>query len=171
MKRLLEHMDTCGDHKCTTPHCISTRSVLGHYVRCKDTQCRLCDPARKEDLEVKMSAPAEREHVAVTVAQLTDDTVSLSIHLQELIREYKEMRERLSKLPKDCDEFLRLTASVFIKNAAIADTNFYIHALTEMTHVAWKNRPLDTAWLHRRMEAMGEKRQKTSDAVAPTPLT
>ena len=73
MKRLWKHIADCKDQKvksllhrtliptleffsnvnslrssqCLVPHCVSSRYVLSHYHRCKDSRCPVCMPVRE----------------------------------------------------------------------------------------------------------------------------
>lgn len=47
MKRLWKHISDCKDQKCKVQHCMSSRYVLSHYRRCKDTRCPACEPVRE----------------------------------------------------------------------------------------------------------------------------
>jgi Bromodomain/TAZ zinc finger len=46
MKRLWDHIAVCKNQTCTVQHCLSSRYVLSHYRRCKDTHCPACGPVR-----------------------------------------------------------------------------------------------------------------------------
>ena len=46
-KRLWRHLEGCADNQCRVPHCFSSRVVLCHYRKCKDTACLTCGPVRE----------------------------------------------------------------------------------------------------------------------------
>merc|ERR1711871_1526383 len=48
---LWEHIMNCKDQQCRKPHCVSSRYVLSHYSKCKETKCPVCGPVRDAILE------------------------------------------------------------------------------------------------------------------------
>lgn len=46
MKQLWTHILVCRSQNCSTEFCISSRFVLAHYTRCRDSTCDICDPVR-----------------------------------------------------------------------------------------------------------------------------
>ena len=48
LKKLWSHLSVCCNDKCKMQHCFSSRYVLGHYCRCKDGKCVICEPARSQ---------------------------------------------------------------------------------------------------------------------------
>lgn len=47
MKKLWKHIMSCKKQDCTIPHCVSSRYVLSHYSKCRDTNCHVCGPVRE----------------------------------------------------------------------------------------------------------------------------
>ncbi len=48
-KALCAHIKTCKLNDCTYKKCLTTREVLGHYIKCKDPGCKICGPVRTRD--------------------------------------------------------------------------------------------------------------------------
>ena len=46
MKKLWEHIRICNSNICELKLCIPTKTVLSHYIKCKDQSCHLCGPTR-----------------------------------------------------------------------------------------------------------------------------
>jgi E1A/CREB-binding protein len=46
MKQCWQHMKSCQDSKCKVAHCLSSRFVMSHYVKCKKDLCPLCGPVK-----------------------------------------------------------------------------------------------------------------------------
>ena len=40
-------MEGCKDNQCRVPHCFSSRAILSHYRKCKDSACPACGPVRE----------------------------------------------------------------------------------------------------------------------------
>lgn len=47
MQRLWLHMARCKDNTCKFPHCHSSRYIVGHFRKCRDTKCPVCGPTRE----------------------------------------------------------------------------------------------------------------------------
>ena len=47
MKRRWRHKEVCQDNSCRVPHCFSSRAILSHYRKCRDSQCPACGPVRE----------------------------------------------------------------------------------------------------------------------------
>ena len=50
-KALCAHIKTCKLDDCTYEKCLTSREVLGHYMKCKDLGCMVCGPVRSRDKE------------------------------------------------------------------------------------------------------------------------
>lgn len=48
-KALCAHIKACKLDDCTYPKCLTTREVLGRYMKCKDRVCKVCAPVRSRD--------------------------------------------------------------------------------------------------------------------------
>lgn len=46
MKDVWKHIPTCREPRCQFAHCVSSRYVLSHYHKCRDTTCDVCRPVR-----------------------------------------------------------------------------------------------------------------------------
>jgi len=58
MKKLWTHISSCKDQSCPVQHCMSSRYVLSHYRRCKDSGCEACEPVREVIRESQAKAQA-----------------------------------------------------------------------------------------------------------------
>ena len=47
MKILWRHIANCKEPQCKIKHCMSSRYVLSHYRRCRDSYCDICGPVRE----------------------------------------------------------------------------------------------------------------------------
>lgn len=87
MKRLWRHLSTCIDDRCTVPHCFSSRTVLGHYHRCKNDSCTICAPVRcqltnrKEDEVAEHWNPTRQDFQSDMHGRTSGDTLKISYHL------------------------------------------------------------------------------------------
>ena len=50
MKTLWKHMEDCKNDKCKFTHCISSRSLLTHYMKCKNLTCPTCGPVLRWEI-------------------------------------------------------------------------------------------------------------------------
>lgn len=48
-KALCAHIKACKLDDCTYKKCLTTREVLGHYIKCRDLECMICGPVRSRD--------------------------------------------------------------------------------------------------------------------------
>ena len=48
-KALCAHIKTCKLDDCTYKKCLTTRQVLGHYMNCRDAECKICGQVRSRD--------------------------------------------------------------------------------------------------------------------------
>lgn len=48
-KALCAHIRACKLDDCTYKKCLTTREVLGHYMKCRDSGCKICGPVRSRD--------------------------------------------------------------------------------------------------------------------------
>ena len=46
MTKLWAHISVCDDSSCSTKHCFSSRSIMTHYLKCRDENCATCLPVR-----------------------------------------------------------------------------------------------------------------------------
>ena len=58
MKQLWRHIAECKEQRCDVQHCISSRYVLSHYRKCKDSKCPSCEPVR-QTLRLHQGRPDE----------------------------------------------------------------------------------------------------------------
>lgn len=48
-KALCAHIKSCKLDDCTYKKCLTTREVLGHYMKCRDSGCKVCGQVRSRD--------------------------------------------------------------------------------------------------------------------------
>jgi hypothetical protein len=64
-KNLWKHLGKCKARECCVEQCFSSRQLLSHHIRCKDTFCLVCGPVRKSIAQVSTAA-ANSEPSALT---------------------------------------------------------------------------------------------------------
>jgi hypothetical protein len=47
MKKLWAHLGTCKDKHCRVIHCFTSKYVLTHFQRCKNSLCTICSPVHE----------------------------------------------------------------------------------------------------------------------------
>lgn len=61
LKDLSQHVPSCRTQNCQFKDCAAARLVWTHFRMCKNGQCELCDPLRKQRTRVRQEAQAQKE--------------------------------------------------------------------------------------------------------------
>ena len=81
VQKLLSHMNSCVEPKCLYPRCRPTKSLISHYVKCKDLWCLVCVPVRtyrKQQANERALAGLKIKSSKVDKARVSNDSVRAS---------------------------------------------------------------------------------------------
>ncbi|WZZ83252.1 hypothetical protein YC2023_103824 [Brassica napus] len=81
VQKLLSHMNSCVEPQCLYPRCRPTKSLISHYVKCKDLWCLVCVPVRtyrKQQANERALAGLKIKSSKVDKARVSNDSVRAS---------------------------------------------------------------------------------------------
>ncbi|CAN6980265.1 unnamed protein product [Brassica rapa subsp. trilocularis] len=81
VQKLLSHMNSCVEPQCLYPRCRPTKSLISHYVKCKDLWCPVCVPVRtyrKQQANERALAGLKIKSSKVDKARVSNDSVRAS---------------------------------------------------------------------------------------------
>ncbi|KAF2617592.1 hypothetical protein F2Q68_00042260 [Brassica cretica] len=81
VQKLLSHMNSCVEPQCLYFRCRPTKSLISHYVKCKDLWCLVCVPVRtyrKQQANERALAGLKIKSSKVDKARVSNDSVRAS---------------------------------------------------------------------------------------------
>ncbi|KAJ4890073.1 Histone acetyltransferase HAC12 [Raphanus sativus] len=81
VQNLVRHMKSCVEPQCLYPRCRPTKSLISHYIACKDLLCPVCVPVktyRQRQANVRALAGLKIESSTVDKALASNDSVRSS---------------------------------------------------------------------------------------------
>jgi E1A/CREB-binding protein len=118
MKKLWVHIGICCSKSlCKVPHCVSSRSILKHYGKCKDSNCPVCRPLRtqfrRSSPSPSISPPPQHQSASFseinTTAKNATQTRKKAKQEGKMTKLQNELRELKAQIRKKANQEGKMT--------------------------------------------------------------
>lgn len=144
MKRLWQHISTCAKKDCDFPHCISSRYVLMHYRKCKDSTCASCQPVRIAINKQTNSESSAPEPINSNISdnhtiQPTTKTIKRPREKEPMIPAANGVKSEVSPDAKRPKRPVEDTTSTLLKSLTVKQIELHIQSLSRVTQLPAKS--------------------------------